>query len=126
MLELTEPYQAPAAEESIGDIEVSAPAPAPEPEPFPEPEPAPAPQPAPVAAQPADPIVSAAAAGAAASAFAGLTAAARTPGDARSLEDIVRELLRPMLKDWLDANLPGIVEREVRAEVERISRQGGR
>ncbi|WP_045319374.1 DUF2497 domain-containing protein, partial [Brevundimonas abyssalis] len=60
-----------------------------------------------------------------ASAFAGLTAAARTPADARSLEDIVRELLRPMLKDWLDANLPGIVEREVRAEVERISRQGG-
>jgi DNA-directed RNA polymerase subunit beta' len=42
--------------------------------------------------------------------------------EGRTLEDVVRELLRPMLKDWLDRNLSGIVETAVQAEVERISR----
>lgn len=36
-------------------------------------------------------------------------------------EDLVREMLRPMLKSWLDDNLPGVVERLVRAEIERVS-----
>jgi uncharacterized protein len=40
----------------------------------------------------------------------------------RTLEDLVREMLRPMLKSWLDDNLPGMVERLVRAEIERVSR----
>jgi cell pole-organizing protein PopZ len=40
----------------------------------------------------------------------------------RTLEDLVRELLRPMLKTWLDDNLPNMVERLVRAEIERVSR----
>lgn len=40
----------------------------------------------------------------------------------RSLEDLVREMLRPMLKHWLDDNLPTIVERLVRAEIERVAR----
>ena len=40
----------------------------------------------------------------------------------RTLEDLVREMLRPMLKVWLDDNLPGMVERLVRAEIERVSR----
>ncbi len=40
----------------------------------------------------------------------------------RTLEDLVREMLRPMLKDWLDDNLPTIVERLVRAEIERVAR----
>ncbi len=40
----------------------------------------------------------------------------------RTLEDLVREMLRPMLKTWLDDNLPGMVERLVRAEIERVSR----
>jgi cell pole-organizing protein PopZ len=39
-----------------------------------------------------------------------------------SLEDVVRETLRPMLKSWLDENLPGVVERMVQAEIERITR----
>jgi cell pole-organizing protein PopZ len=43
----------------------------------------------------------------------------------RTLEDLVREMLRPMLKAWLDDNLPNIVERLVRAEIERVSRGGG-
>jgi hypothetical protein len=40
----------------------------------------------------------------------------------RSLEEVVTELLRPMLKSWLDENLPGMVERLVRAELERVTR----
>ncbi len=42
--------------------------------------------------------------------------------NARTLEDLVREMLRPLLKSWLDDNLPGMVERLVRAEIERVSR----
>jgi len=42
--------------------------------------------------------------------------------NARTLEDLVREMLRPMLKSWLDENLPGMVERLVRAEIERVAR----
>ena len=37
-----------------------------------------------------------------------------------TIEDIVREELRPLLKAWLDANLPPIVERLVRVEIERV------
>jgi len=43
--------------------------------------------------------------------------------NARTLEDLVGEMLRPMLREWLDSHLPGIVERQVRQEIERISRQ---
>lgn len=42
--------------------------------------------------------------------------------NARTLEDLVKEMLRPLLKSWLDDNLPGLVERIVRAEIERVSR----
>ena len=42
--------------------------------------------------------------------------------NARTLEDLVREMLRPLLKTWLDDNLPGLVERLVRTEIERVSR----
>ena len=38
------------------------------------------------------------------------------------VEDSIREMLRPMLKGWLDDNLPGIVERLVRQEIERMAR----
>ena len=44
--------------------------------------------------------------------------------NARTLEDIVKDMMRPMLKDWLDENLPGLVERIVRAEIERVARGG--
>jgi cell pole-organizing protein PopZ len=43
---------------------------------------------------------------------------------ARSVDDLVTEALRPMLKAWLDENLPSLVERLVRAEIERVARQG--
>jgi uncharacterized protein len=42
--------------------------------------------------------------------------------NARTLEDLVKEMLRPMLKAWIDDNLPNMVERIVRAEIERVSR----
>ena len=42
--------------------------------------------------------------------------------NARTLEDLVKDMLRPMLKGWLDENLPGLVERLVRAEIERVTR----
>jgi cell pole-organizing protein PopZ len=45
--------------------------------------------------------------------------------NARTLEDLVREMLRPMLKSWLDDNLPSMVERIVKAEIERVSRGRG-
>ncbi|WP_200927072.1 DUF2497 domain-containing protein [Methylobacterium sp. Leaf87] len=40
----------------------------------------------------------------------------------RTLEDLVQDMLRPMLKGWLDENLPPLVERLVRAEIERVAR----
>jgi hypothetical protein len=42
--------------------------------------------------------------------------------NARTLEDLVREMLRPMLKSWLDDNLPSLVERIVKAEIDRVAR----
>src|SRR5215831_132589 len=42
--------------------------------------------------------------------------------NAKTLEDLVKEMLRPMLKMWLDDNLPNLVERLVRAEIERLAR----
>ena len=39
-----------------------------------------------------------------------------------TLEEVVRETLRPMLKSWLDENLPRLVERMVQAEIERVAR----
>ena len=39
-----------------------------------------------------------------------------------TLEDVVRETLRPMLKSWLDENLPRVVELMVQAEIERVTR----
>jgi uncharacterized protein len=44
--------------------------------------------------------------------------------NARTLEDLVRDMMRPMIKTWLDDNLPSLVERLVRAEIERVARGG--
>ncbi|MBX6427073.1 MAG: DUF2497 domain-containing protein [Variibacter sp.] len=59
-----------------------------------------------------------------ASAFGALTHTVLVQ-NARTLDDLVLDMLRPMLKSWLDENLPGIVERLVRAEIERVSRGRG-
>lgn len=42
-----------------------------------------------------------------------------------SLEGLVRELLRPMLSEWIDKNLPGMVEKMVQAEIARIAGKRG-
>jgi cell pole-organizing protein PopZ len=41
----------------------------------------------------------------------------------RALEDMVSEMLRPMLQNWLDTNLPGIVERLVQQEIQKMSKR---
>ena len=40
-----------------------------------------------------------------------------------TIEDLVQEILRPMIKEWLDDNLPALVKRLVRREFRRISRR---
>ena len=44
---------------------------------------------------------------------------------ALTLDEMVKQMLRPMLKEWLDTNLPSIVEHMVQAEIERVSRRNG-
>ena len=66
-------------------------------------------------------LISAATAAAVDAALNTLAEAVQVRND-RSLEEVVMELLRPMLKSWLDENLPGMVERLVRAELERVTR----
>jgi hypothetical protein len=129
ILELTESMAAPMSEPSV----------------MPEPEPMPEPMPQfrtidgksdvdfddaaePPAAAPATPVgeergrlISGATSAAVDSAFSALAQTVLVQ-NARTLEDLVREMLRPMLKSWLDDNLPGLVERLVRAEIERVSR----
>jgi hypothetical protein len=51
-------------------------------------------------------------------------ALSRLVDDPDRLDDLVSELLRPMLQQWLDDNLPVIVERLVRVEIERVARGG--
>jgi uncharacterized protein len=43
--------------------------------------------------------------------------------NSRTVEQLAEEMMRPMLKDWLDENLPPMVERLVREEIERVSRR---
>ena len=118
VLELTETYEAPESV-SIGDIDAYTPAAAPEP--------APAPKPAPVLA-PASVggLVSERTESIAASSFGALTSNLLVPHSDRTLEDVAKDLLRPMLQAWLDQHLPAIVEEQVRLEVERIARQSRR
>jgi len=124
VFELTETYEAPPVE-TIGDLDVFVPD---EPsEPVIEPEPVAAVRPTPDY----DALVGESAAASAASAFAGLHAL-KKPSPApqadlgfmsgATVEGMVAEMLRPMLKDWLDTHLPDIVETAVKKEVERIAR----
>ena len=92
----------------------------------PPPEPEPEPPHAAAAAVPrrrlsAAPLMSAATGAAVDAAFNALAQTVLVQ-NARTLEDLVKEMLRPMLKAWLDDNLPNMVERLVRAEIERVSR----
>jgi uncharacterized protein len=84
--------------------------------------------------EPGHALVSAASAEAAAAAFGRLGAAAKerriTPSpilapNGPTLEEIVRDALRPLLRAWLDEHLPAVVERLVRDEIERLVRAAG-
>ena len=95
-------------------------------------------EPAPGAASqaPDSSLIGAAVAGATSSAFGRLSQVVKqntaeptpsAPGpilgaSGKTIEDLVREMLRPMLKDWIDKNLPPLVERLVEREIARLTR----
>ena len=90
--------------------------------------PVPAKSPAQIRAVPkaSEELVSATAANASRDALASLSRMMVKPEDAaaeNTLEGLVREMLRPMLKEWLDARLPEMVEAMVAKEIARISGQ---
>lgn len=68
-------------------------------------------------------LVSEAAGAAVTGSFGRLAATLHPPQPARTMEEHVSEMLRPMLQAWLDENLPALVERLVEAEIERLARQ---
>jgi cell pole-organizing protein PopZ len=74
-----------------------------------------------MSALPEQPIISTATAAAVDSAFHALAHTVLVQ-NAKTLEDLVKEMLRPMLQHWLDNNLPTLVERLVRQEIERVAR----
>ncbi len=88
-----------------------------------EPIPAPAPERAAASVPRAEPIVSRQAAAASRGSLEALTrlVVKPEPGSDNTLEGLVREMLRPMLSDWLDAHLPAVVEAMVAREIERIT-----
>ena len=111
-------------EEDLMIVEDEAPTPIPQPAPvFAAPPPAPkaewTPPPAPVA--PTETLTSAPVAHQAAGTL-GKLMGSMLVSSTGTLDDVVRELLKPMLKEWLDANLPQIVEAEVAKEIDRIRR----
>ena len=78
--------------------------------------------------QSSEPLISSVAAVASTNAFARLAKAAspderRQPAGGITVEQLVVDLLAPMLRDWLDQNLPGIVERVVEQEVKKLARR---
>ena len=102
----------------------------------PEPEPEPAPPPprprveSPSASAGAG-LLSAASAAAAATSLSRLTSKrtdslGQMPVGTRTVEELVMELLRPMLQEWVDDNLPSIVEELVERELRRLSNVSGR
>ena len=104
------------------DVIFADPEPTPQPRMMEEPRHAPAPPQQPVADE--RPLMSNSTSAAVDSAFNTLAQTVLVQ-NARTLEDLVREMLRPLLKSWLDDNLPGMVERIVKAEIERVSRGRG-
>jgi uncharacterized protein len=124
------PYLAGASREPPGPA-AAVPEPGPEQQAQPEPEPVrrepSGALPTVGAVQPEGSLVSEVTSLAAAAAFARLAGAPRTHretpmvGD-KPLDQIVQDLLRPLLQTWLDENLPQIVERLVQAEIARIGR----
>jgi cell pole-organizing protein PopZ len=122
VLELTEAMQTPApafrkidAQQDVVFDEAEEPPPR-------RPDPPRAAPPPPAAGEPA--IMSSATAAVVDSAFNALAHTVLVQ-NAKTLEDLVKEMLRPMLQHWLDNNLPTLVERLVRQEIERVARGRG-
>ena len=112
-------------EEPVAALPPEPPAPAAEPQPTPvrfEP-PQPQSQPAFAAVPDMASLLSDQASSVVTNAF-GQLASTVLSNNARTLEDLVKDMLKPMLKTWLDDNLPSMVERLVRAEIERVARGG--
>jgi uncharacterized protein len=137
---LPEPEPLPVEEEDVLELtevvadEPPPPLPPPPPPPPPPPEPAPY-RPPPRRVEPQieveeEHIVSADPAAASSAAFAGMSQRLRERRNEMylgngniTLEQLVRELLKPMLREWLDENLPPLVERLVHEEIKRIARE---
>jgi len=129
VLQLTEEMAAPF---DANDLDFVDPTPEPPPPPPPPPRPAPVferavapppPLPPQHSVRLEDRLISSATDAAITAAFGSLTNTILSQ-NARTLEDLVQDMLRPMLKSWLDDNLPSLVERLVRGEIERVSRGG--
>ena len=126
MVDSDEPTEEP--EENIAEPE-----PEPEPQPEAEPEPVSIAEPEPVdalAAEAADRLVSENPAMNSVASLSALAAAVDTHRRAvdpsigpRSIEDLVKDVMRPMIREWLDDNLPSLVERMVGREIERLTRE---
>jgi len=84
---------------------------------------APKPEPAPAAEEEAAPLLSDQADEAVSSAFEALSTSLALQSSELA-ENVAREILRPLLKTWLDENLPSMVERLVKAEIQRVARGG--
>jgi uncharacterized protein len=77
-----------------------------------------------------DELVSTTTASAASGSIAKLTSAFRTPAeesiadtDGRTMEQFAEDIMRPMLKEWLDEHLPPMIERIVEKEIRKIARR---
>lgn len=112
-----------AIDEDLMIVEDEEPAPLPPPAPVAKAAPAPQPEWTPPAAPvgPTETLTSAPVAQHAAGAL-GKLMGSMLVSSTGTLDDVVRELLKPMLKEWLDANLPQLVEAEVAKEIDRIRR----
>lgn len=112
---------------------IAEPEPEPEPQPEAEPEPVSIAEPEPVdalAAEAADRLVSENPAMNSVASLSALAAAVDTHRRAvdpsigpRTIEDLVKDVMRPMIREWLDDNLPSLVERMVGREIERLTRE---
>jgi cell pole-organizing protein PopZ len=79
------------------------------------------PEPAPAAEETAAPLLSDQADEAVSAAFEALSTSLALQSSELA-ENAAREILRPLLKTWLDENLPSMVERLVKAEIQRVAR----
>lgn len=116
---------APEEEDDVFNLDI----PDSEPEPEPEPEPTPEPEPIqePIAEEPAlqeeGDILTGIAESAAIDGFEKLVRKTAVEYNGITLEEIVRTELKPLLREWLDDNLPSMIERLVQEELERVSKR---